>query len=108
MYQIGDKVLMTVRDDAYVAEVVRITPKGFIVVRAFGQKLERLFKPGGWERTSDKWFPRRIEPLTDEDVRLINMKQIRQEARDAFEKIRNVLTKEQCETIISWEEVAGV
>ncbi len=85
MYNIGDKVLMTVRDDAYVAEIIRITPKGFVVVRAFGQKLERLFKPDGWERTSDRWFPRRIEPLTDEDVRLLEMKKIRKQTRDAFE-----------------------
>lgn len=107
MYNVGDKVLMTVRDDAYVAEVVRITPKGFVVVRAFGQKLERLFKPDGWERTSS-YHPRRISPLTDEDVRLIEMKKMRKQALDAFQKIRNVLTKEQCETIISWKEVAGV
>lgn len=108
MYNVGDKVLMTVRENSYVAEVTRITPKGFIAVRPFGQGYEYLFKSNGWERTSDKYFPRRIEPLTDEDIRLIKMKNARKEARAAFELIRNVLTKEQCETIISWKEVAGV
>lgn len=108
MYSVGDKVLMTVRDDAFVAEVTRITPKGFIVAKVFGHRYEHIFKPDGWERTSNKYWPRRISPLTDEDERLIKMKEARKEARAVFELIRNVLTKEQCETIISWKEVAGV
>ncbi len=85
MYQIGDKVLMTGRGASNVVEVVRITPKGFTVVRVFGTKYTYIFKPDGWERTSDKRFPRRIEPLTDEDVRLLEMKKIRKQTRDAFE-----------------------
>lgn len=108
MYKLGDKVLMSVRDDAYVGEVVRITPKGFIVVCVFGTNHRYTFKPDGRERTSEKWYPRRISPLTEEDVRLIEMKKLRQQALNAYQKIRNVLTKEQCETIISWKEQAGV
>ena len=49
-----------------------------------------------------------IKPITEKDIELLKMKALRAKAYKAYEKIHNVLTKEQCETIISWKEQAGV
>lgn len=109
MFKIADKVLISGGiEGACAGEVVRITPKGFIVVRRFGTKNKYTFRPDGTERTSDKWRRRFITQLTEKDLQLLEMKEMRIKAGKAYERIKTMLTKEQCEAILLWKEAAGV
>lgn len=108
MYKITDKVLVTGVEGSFVGEVVRITPKGFLIVRRLGTRYEYTFRPDGIERNSNRWRKHFIQPITEKDNELLEMKALRVKADKAYGRICKVLTKEQCETIISWKEQAGV
>lgn len=99
-YAVGDRVVVENANTAFVGEVIRITPKGFVVVGIKGQKQTHTFNPEGRERTSDTWTRRMIRPLTEEDVRLAQLAKGRRTAKKYFERYWQQLSNEQSDRII--------
>ncbi len=100
LYEVGDKVLIDNKGNSFTGEVIRITPKGFIVVKPFNSKMTYTFRPDGYERTSDAWNQRQIRPLTQEDVDLIMVTKARRIAKANFERYWQVLSNQQAVEII--------
>ena len=81
--KVGDKVIVY---GGYggetIKEVEKITPKGFIRVNGI------LYNQTGTQRSSDRWFFSRIEPVTEEKIEKLRR-------RDYVRKITNKIVNMQ-------------
>ena len=107
-YKVGDKVVVDGSNTSVVGEVVRITPKGFIVVQPYGNaKYTYTFRADGFERTSDMWHKRTIRPLTQKDIELRELADARRTAKAHFERCYPFLSKSQADEITKMLEGLG-
>lgn len=99
-YKVGDKVLVDNNGALFVGEVIRITPKGFVVIRSFANKGTYTFYSNGFERTSNTWHRMSMRHLTQDDVNLMSLTKARRHAKANFDRCWTVLSKTQVDEII--------
>lgn len=78
----GDKVFVRYPGGRRLDFVENVTPKGFIKVRG------TLFKKDGFERGGSVWYPKSIEPATEEMIAEYNKEKF---IRATIEQMRETL-----------------
>lgn len=96
--KVDQVVLIQNRDSEMLGRVVRITPKGFVVVKSGSYKY--TFRPDGSERSTDAWNSRICRPVTEEDRSRISLNKSRQRVKNEFDYHLSKLTVEQCAAIL--------
>ena len=95
---VGDIVLIEGNNMFAAGKVLRITPRGYVVVSQ--GKSEYTFRPDGGERSSDSWNRRTCRPMMAEDRAIIVLENQRAKVRRAFDKQAGSLSLEQCGAIL--------
>lgn len=96
---IGQLMIVFNANNEMIGKVLRITPKGSVVVSVGKQKY--TFRPDGRERSTDAWNRWVCRPMTDEDHDRIVLANKRNAVKRAIESGWKSLTTEECNAIMA-------